>query len=177
MPKMGESITEGTILKWLKNEGDMIQKDEPILEISTDKVDTEVPSPVTGKLLRRLAAEGEVVAVGNAIAEIGAENEAAGGGAPAAAPSAPVNAPAAAPQAQTQTVQNNPAPQPNTQPEPQIMQAPVQQAADPVNQAASNGAAPAAAPSGGGAEQDVVMPKMGESITEGTILKLSLIHI
>lgn len=153
MPKMGESITEGTILRWLKKEGDTIQKDEPILEISTDKVDTEVPSPVSGKLLRRLAQEGETVAVGNTIAEIGAENEAASA-APATSPAPPSSAP--------QPVQENAAPQPNTQPEPQVMQAPdTAQAASPVP---TNGAS-------GGAEQQVVMPKMGESITEGTILR------
>ena len=55
MPKMGESITEGTILKWLKNVGDKIAKDEPILEISTDKVDTEVPSPFSGTLTKQHA--------------------------------------------------------------------------------------------------------------------------
>ncbi len=76
MPKMGESITEGTILRWLKKEGDTIQKDEPILEISTDKVDTEVPSPVAGTLLKILAQEKQTVLVGEPIASIGANGEA-----------------------------------------------------------------------------------------------------
>ena len=70
MPKMGESITEGTILKWLKSVGDQVTKDETILEISTDKVDSEIPAPVTGKLSKLLAEEGETVEVGVPIAEI-----------------------------------------------------------------------------------------------------------
>src|SRR5207237_1927650 len=63
MPKMGESIAEGTILKWLKKEGDKVEKDEPILEISTDKVDTEVPAPFAGTLQKIVAQEKETVAV------------------------------------------------------------------------------------------------------------------
>lgn len=70
MPKMGESITEGTILKWLKKEGDEVEQDEVILEISTDKVDTEIPAPASGVLSKILAAEGDVVEVGAKIAEI-----------------------------------------------------------------------------------------------------------
>src|ERR1700733_6559909 len=77
MPKMGESITEGTILRWLKKEGDAVQKDEPILEISTDKVDTEVPSPVDGVLLKILAQEKQTISVGEPIASIGANGEVA----------------------------------------------------------------------------------------------------
>lgn len=68
MPKMGESITEATILKWNKKEGDAIKIDEAVLEIATDKVDSEVPSPVAGTLTKILFAEGEVVAVGKAVA-------------------------------------------------------------------------------------------------------------
>jgi len=70
MPKMGESITEATILKWLKSEGDTIELDEPVLEIATDKVDSEVPSPVAGVLGKQLFSEDEVVEVGKAIATI-----------------------------------------------------------------------------------------------------------
>src|SRR6266446_7051891 len=81
MPKMGESITEGTILRWLKKPGDKIEKDEPILEISTDKVDTEVPAPVAGTLLQQVAQEKETVAVGNLIAVIGEAGEKADGAA------------------------------------------------------------------------------------------------
>ena len=75
MPKMGESVAEATILKWLKNEGDRIEADEPVLEIATDKVDTEVPSPAAGVLNKKMFAEGQVVKVGEVIAFIAAENE------------------------------------------------------------------------------------------------------
>ena len=74
MPKMGESITEGTILKWLKKVGDVVEKDEIILEISTDKVDSEIPTPVAGKIEKFLAQEGDTVDVGITIAIIDAEN-------------------------------------------------------------------------------------------------------
>ncbi len=103
MPRMGESITEGTILKWLKKEGDTVERDEIILEISTDKVDSEIPSPTSGVLKKILAQEGDTVEVGNVIAEIAAEGEepaAAAEPAPAAEeangkPAAPSPAPAA----------------------------------------------------------------------------------
>src|SRR5210317_2075196 len=70
MPKMGESIAEATIISWLKNEGDAIDVDEAVLEIATDKVDSEVPSMEAGKLIKRLYNEGDVVKVGEAIAII-----------------------------------------------------------------------------------------------------------
>lgn len=77
MPKMGESVHEATIIKWLKNEGDTIELDEPVLEIATDKVDSEIPSPVAGKLSKRLFAEGDVIQVGSTIAVIEIEGEGA----------------------------------------------------------------------------------------------------
>ena len=70
MPQLGETIVEGTILKWLKQEGEHIDVDEPLFEISTDKVDTEVPSPVSGTVTKILVAEGTTVAVGTALAEV-----------------------------------------------------------------------------------------------------------
>ncbi len=79
MPQMGESITEGTVSKWLKAVGDKIEKDEPLLEISTDKVDAEVPSPVAGTLLEIRAEEGETVEVGSVVGLVGAEGAVAGG--------------------------------------------------------------------------------------------------
>lgn len=79
MPKMGESIAEATIIRWLKEEGDKIEVDEAVLEIATDKVDSEVPSPQAGILSKKLFAEGDVVAVGAVIAEISAEGEEDGG--------------------------------------------------------------------------------------------------
>jgi pyruvate dehydrogenase E2 component (dihydrolipoamide acetyltransferase) len=83
MPQLGETVVEGTILKWLKGEGDTIERDEPLFEISTDKVDTEVPSPLAGKLEKILVQEGETVSVGTElalIAEDGASGDGGGGG-------------------------------------------------------------------------------------------------
>jgi 2-oxoglutarate dehydrogenase E2 component (dihydrolipoamide succinyltransferase) len=91
MPKMGESVAEATILKWLKKEGDRIEADEAVLEIATDKVDTEVPSPSAGILSKRMYEEGQVVKVGEVIALIAAENEAATP-APVQTPSRPASA-------------------------------------------------------------------------------------
>ncbi len=140
MPKMGESITEGTILRWLKKEGDAVQKDEPILEISTDKVDTEVPSPMDGTLLKILAQEKQTIAVGEPIATIGAGGEAVG------APTAPKAEP-----------QKTEAPKAEAPKKEVAAQAPQQ---------------PTPAPSNGQDQgQAVVMPKMGESIAEGTVLR------
>jgi 2-oxoglutarate dehydrogenase E2 component (dihydrolipoamide succinyltransferase) len=136
MPKMGESIQEGKILRWLKKPGDKVERDEILLEISTDKVDTEVPSPSAGILTAILAQENDTVEVGAIIAELNSDAQAAVS-APVAAPApAPVAAPATAPVA---------APAP----------APV--------------AAPATVASG--SMTDVVMPKMGESIQEGKVLR------
>src|SRR3954451_15857342 len=75
MPQMGESITEGTVSKWLKKVGERIEKDEAVLEISTDKVDAEVPSPGAGTLLEIRYQEGDTVEVGTVLAVIGAEGE------------------------------------------------------------------------------------------------------
>src|SRR5918912_3951373 len=71
MPQMGVSVSEGTITKWLKQEGEQVEADESLLEISTDKVDTEVPSPGTGTLTKILVQEGETVEVGTRLAQIG----------------------------------------------------------------------------------------------------------
>src|SRR6184192_3813055 len=99
MPQMGESITEGTVSKWLKQVGDRIEKDEALLEISTDKVDAEVPSPGAGTLLDIRVQEGDTVEVGTVLAVIGDEGEQ-----PAAAGSEP---PASAGGMNTKTVQAN----------------------------------------------------------------------
>ncbi|MFD1235368.1 biotin/lipoyl-containing protein, partial [Pseudonocardia benzenivorans] len=80
MPALGESVTEGTVTRWLKQEGDRVEVDEPLLEVSTDKVDTEIPSPAAGVLQRIVAAEDETVEVGAELAVIGDADEAAGGG-------------------------------------------------------------------------------------------------
>ena len=73
MPELGESVTEGTVTQWLKKVGDKVSVDEPLLEVSTDKVDTEIPSPVSGVLLKIIAEEDDTVDVGAVIAEIGEE--------------------------------------------------------------------------------------------------------
>src|SRR3954447_19339424 len=70
MPQMGESVSEGTVLTWHKQEGDFVEKDETIVEVSTDKVDAEVPAPASGKLVKILAQEDETVAVGQPLAEL-----------------------------------------------------------------------------------------------------------
>src|SRR5687768_10008019 len=109
MPQMGESITEGTVSKWLKAVGDKIEKDEAILEISTDKVDAEVPSPSAGTLLEIRHQEGETVEVGTVLAMIGAEGEAAAV-VPASAPiETPTQGEAAAP-AEEPAAEGTPAP-------------------------------------------------------------------
>ena len=82
MPQLGETVIEGTILKWLKSEGESVAQDEPLFEISTDKVDTEVPSPAAGTLTKILVPEGQTVAVGTELAQIDGAGEASGAAAP-----------------------------------------------------------------------------------------------
>jgi len=106
MPQMGVSVSEGTITKWLKNEGEEVAADESLLEISTDKVDTEVPSPGSGVLLQILVPEGETVDVGTKLAVIGP----AGSAPPAPAP--------AEPEAEAPAPETEPAPEPAPEPEP-----------------------------------------------------------
>lgn len=130
MPALGESVTEGTVTTWLKNVGDTVAVDEPIVEVSTDKVDSEVPSPVAGVLLEILVPEDETVEVGTTIAMIGDASEVTSAPAPVA------EAPAA------------PAP---------VAEAPVAPAPT----------APVASALASGTE--VLMPALGESVTEGTV--------
>ena len=113
MPQMGVSVSEGTITKWLKQEGEQIEADEPLLEISTDKVDTEVPSPGSGIVSQILVQEGETVEVGTKLAVIGGE-----AAAPAEAPPEPATAGAAA-EAQAPSGAESPAPAPAPEPEPE----------------------------------------------------------
>ena len=115
MPQMGVSVSEGTVTKWLKQEGETIEADEPLLEISTDKVDTEVPSPATGVVTQILVQEGETVEVGTKLAQIGGS----AGGAQPETPEPVAAAPeAAAPVPEAQPEPAVVAPQPS-QPEPQ----------------------------------------------------------
>ena len=102
MPQLGESVTEGTVDHWLKNEGDFVKRDEPIVEVVTDKVNAEIPSPFEGKLVKISAAAGEVVKVGAVIGQIETGTGGGGGGSAASAPApaaeapTPASAPAAA---------------------------------------------------------------------------------
>ncbi|MEV6748276.1 2-oxoglutarate dehydrogenase, E2 component, dihydrolipoamide succinyltransferase [Streptomyces sp. NPDC051080] len=138
LPALGESVTEGTVTRWLKEVGEEVTEDEPLLEVSTDKVDTEIPAPVSGVLLEIVVAEDETAEVGAKLAVIGAA-----GAAPAAAPApaapAPVAAPAPAPAAPA------PAPAPVAPAAPAPAPAPVAPAA-PVAAPAPVAAAPVAAP-------------------------------
>ncbi|MGH7485216.1 MAG: dihydrolipoamide acetyltransferase family protein, partial [bacterium] len=126
---MGESIAEGTVVKWLKKPGDKVERDEPLLEISTDKVDAEIPAPAAGTLSEILAQEGQTVSVNSVIARISVEGEAA---APAPAP-APAATPAQAPPAAAPAPKPEPAPQaaapapppPTEQPSDQATEEPV----------------------------------------------------
>jgi len=145
MPQMGESITEGTVSKWLKAVGDKIEKDEAILEISTDKVDAEVPSPSAGTLLEIRHKEGETVEVGTVLAMSGAEGEVT-----ATAPAAETPKPEAA--RAVVAVEDVPAPAI-------------------IADAVAAPAAPSEPAAPGGDATEVVMPQMGESITEGTVSK------
>ncbi|HEY3768567.1 MAG TPA: 2-oxoglutarate dehydrogenase, E2 component, dihydrolipoamide succinyltransferase [Candidatus Angelobacter sp.] len=160
MPQMGESIFEGTITKWLKKPGDKVQRDEPLFEISTDKVDAEIPAPAAGVLKEIKIQEGATVQVNTVVAVIDAEGSAAS--APAPAQSAPAKA---APQADGAPAAQQPPATEKSAPVQQEAQQPAQQEAQPQ----ANSSAPAGA--NGGAGIDVVMPQMGESIFEGTITK------
>ena len=131
MPELGESVTEGTITRWLKQVGDTVEVDEPLLEVSTDKVDTEIPSPAAGVLLKVLHDEDDTVDVGAVIAEIGDAGE------------------AAAPAAEQK----------------------VEVAAKVEASASVAASASSASSSSTGAATDVVMPELGESVTEGTITR------
>ncbi|MCU1289878.1 MAG: Dihydrolipoamide acyltransferase component of branched-chain alpha-keto acid dehydrogenase complex [Acidobacteria bacterium] len=151
MPQMGESITEGTVSKWLKAVGDKIERDEPLLEISTDKVDAEVPSPGAGVLLEIRSQEGETVEVGAVVAVIGAEGESAVNGSSAA------QAAAEAPQIK--------------EPAPVVEEAKSEPVAAPAPATAENSVPAKTAPASSENATEVVMPQMGESITEGTVSK------
>ena len=144
LPALGESVTEGTVTRWLKQVGDTVAADEPLVEVSTDKVDTEIPAPAGGVLLAIRVPEDTTVAVGAELAVIGDASEVA---APAAAAPAPAPAPAAAPAPASAPAAPPPAPAP----------APT----------------PAAAPvvAAGSGTTSVFLPPLGESVTEGTVTR------
>ena len=142
MPALGESVSEGTVTRWLKNEGDMVAVDEPLLEVSTDKVDTEIPSPVAGVLSKIVVAVDQTVAVG---AELAVINESGS----AAAPAAQV-APVSEPIAQVQ-----------------VAEVPAQ----PTTHAAPTPPPAPATPAASGAGTVITMPALGESVSEGTVTR------
>jgi pyruvate dehydrogenase E2 component (dihydrolipoamide acetyltransferase) len=152
MPALGESVTEGTVTRWLKQEGDQVEVDEPLLEVSTDKVDTEIPSPAAGVLTKIVVAEDETVEVGAELAVIGGDASGDGG---APAQEAPAQeAPAQEAPAQEAPAQEAPA------------EAPAQEAPAPAEPAAGSGGS-----TGGGEGTKVTMPALGESVTEGTVTR------
>lgn len=157
MPQMGESIFEGTITKWLKKPGDKVQRDEPLFEISTDKVDAEIPAPAAGVLKEIKVKEGATVQVNTVVGVIDADGSGAAAAPAQPAPSAPAKA---APQADGV---------------PAAQQPPATEKSAPIQREAKQEAQPekSSAPgsANGGAGIDVVMPQMGESIFEGTITK------
>jgi 2-oxoglutarate dehydrogenase E2 component (dihydrolipoamide succinyltransferase) len=152
MPALGESVTEGTVTRWLKQEGDTVELDEPLVEVSTDKVDTEIPSPAAGVLTKIIAQEDDTVEVGGDLALIGdsADSSGEGGG----------SQPAAQPPSQPEPEAES-APEPQPEPEPA---APAQPEAQPEPE-------PARQSSGGGSATPVLMPELGESVTEGTVTR------
>ena len=110
MPQMGESIFEGTITKWLKKPGDKVQRDEPLFEISTDKVDAEIPAPASGVLQEIKVSEGATVQINTVVGTIAADGEGAAPAKAAPAKSAPAPAAPAAPARQTAPAPQAPAP-------------------------------------------------------------------
>ena len=155
MPQLGESVTEGTITRWLKAVGDTVAADEPLLEVSTDKVDTEIPAPASGVLLSIDAAEDDTVEVGGVLGVIGESDDAAA--APSSEPSEP----------------SEPAtPEPVAADTPAAPAAPAEAA--PSEPSTPEPAAPEPATSelvSGDPEVSVVLPALGESVTEGVITR------
>lgn len=150
MPQLGESVTEGTVTRWLKNVGDTVAMDEPLLEVSTDKVDTEIPSPAAGILLEIKAVEDDVVEVGGELAIVGEAAEGTASPAAATPAAVPAEASPAAPEPVTEApVEPAPAPAPEPEPTP----------------------APAPAAEASGEQTPVALPALGESVTEGTVTR------
>ncbi|MFI8632040.1 2-oxoglutarate dehydrogenase, E2 component, dihydrolipoamide succinyltransferase [Microbacterium sp. NPDC077663] len=143
LPALGESVTEGTVTRWLKKVGDSVQADEGLLEISTDKVDTEIPSPVSGVIEEILVQEDETVEIGAVLAKIGDGSSAPAESTPeesAPAEEAPAEEPAPEPAAEESA--------------PAAQESPAE-----------------SAPAASGDSKDVVLPELGESVTEGTVTR------
>ena len=166
MPALGESVTEGTVTRWLKNVGDTVEVDEPLLEVSTDKVDTEIPSPVAGVLQEILAQEDDTVEVGGDLAVIGDGSE--GGASPEG--DAAQDAAGDASEAASAPAEDAPAEDAAAE------EAPAEEPAEPAQEATEAPAAQAPAQGGdsGGGDgggETVTMPALGESVTEGTVTR------
>ncbi|MFB0833344.1 2-oxoglutarate dehydrogenase, E2 component, dihydrolipoamide succinyltransferase [Arthrobacter halodurans] len=153
LPALGESVTEGTVTRWLKQVGDRVEVDEPLLEVSTDKVDTEIPSPVAGVIEEILVAEDETADVGAPLVRIG---DGAGSGGGDESPSADESAAEPAEAAEEDAAGEKPVAEPSTEQEP--------------GEEATAAEAPKSESTGGeGAE--VTLPALGESVTEGTVTR------
>jgi pyruvate dehydrogenase E2 component (dihydrolipoamide acetyltransferase) len=170
MPRLGESVTEGTVTRWLKQEGERVEADEPLLEVSTDKVDTEIPSPAAGVLARIVVGEDETADVGSELAVIAGDGE-EDGSAPAAQPAPQEAAPSEQSGAQEAAPAEQPAPAAEqaapeqAEPEPAAMTTPSTE--KPVEEEAQ---APQTA-AGSSEGTAIKMPALGESVTEGTITR------
>ncbi|RYZ26666.1 MAG: 2-oxoglutarate dehydrogenase, E2 component, dihydrolipoamide succinyltransferase, partial [Propionibacteriaceae bacterium] len=175
LPALGESVTEGTVSRWLKQVGDTVAEDEPLLEVSTDKVDTEIPSPTAGVLLEIKAAEDETVEVGAVLAVIGSAEEAGSG-------SGGTDAPAGEPAAEPETSSANDADAEIEAEDPTPVSAgttgegPGSNAATPQSTDAdvasqSDPQSDAHAGSGPAEGTEVRLPALGESVTEGTVTR------
>src|SRR5688500_7416133 len=170
LPELGESVTEGTVTRWLKEVGDEVAVDEPLLEISTDKVDTEIPSPAAGTLLEQKVAEDETVEIGAELAVIGESGESSGGDdggeseeAPAEEDKAeepePEPEPEAEPEAEAEEKSEpEPEPEPEAKDEPESEPDPAEQEPHLDTKKTNDGTA-------------VVLPELGESVTEGTVTR------
>jgi len=161
LPALGESVTEGTVTRWLKQPGEEVAVDEPLVEVSTDKVDTEIPSPAAGVLLEIKVGEDETVEVGTELALIGDASEAGGGGGDGQAESAEQGGEEAGAEPEQQAEPEQP------EQEPQVAS---QQQAGPQPEPEEQ-PAPKPAGGGGGSGTPVTLPALGESVTEGTVTR------
>src|SRR4051812_20075950 len=157
MPRLGESVTEGTVTRWLKQEGERVEADEPLLEVSTDKVDTEIPSPAAGVLSRIVVGEDETADVGSELAVISGDGE-DDGAAPAPAEQDAAAQQQTAPPAQQAQQQAAAPAQQEPEPEPAALNEPSTE--KPVEEEAP---APQTAAPAGGDGTAVKMPALGES--------------
>ena len=167
LPALGESVTEGTVTRWLKSVGDSVAVDEPLLEVSTDKVDTEIPSPVAGTLLEIKAQEDDTVEVGAILAIIGDEGESSGDSGGESEPEAEEKSePEPEPEAEEESEPEKEAePEPEPEPEKEEEQAPAAESDDDGDSDSGGGGG------GGGESTSVKLPALGESVTEGTVTR------